>query len=145
MCVGLLASLFGCSTDPTKHGTWTNISMSCTSSVMSDWYYFSISRDSATGLIASGNFYDGATEYSVENISLSENTARAILDMCPESLPTYKPNSLLSSLVLDGTEHKEIVTHEDGTERRIGLEGEKRREIIELLRSELKSAGESAN
>ena len=145
MVFGLLASLFGCSEDPSKYGEWQSFSMNRTSSVMTDAYHFGVSREDDGNISITGYCFDGDTEYRVdEAVYVSGNMRAALIELAPAALPTLK-NRKASAGKLDGVQTGEIVTHTDGTERRISLTAEKRVELVEVLTEELKSAVQSAS
>jgi len=136
MVIGLLASLFGCSDDPEKHGLWESFSLHRTSSVMTDAYHFTVRTAENGGMTVTGFCYEDGTEYRVEEEAvLSEAAVSALRIMELEKLPTYKPKKAFP--VMDGAQTSASVTHTDGTERKIVLSDEQITEIVCLLEKEI--------
>ena len=145
MVIGFLVSLFGCSEDPAKYGDWQSFSMNRTSSVRTDAYHFGISREEDGDISITGYCFDGDTEYRVdEAVHVSGNVRAALIELAPAALPTLK-NRKTSAGKLDGVQTGEIITHTDGTERRVSLTAEKRAELVGIFTEELKSAVQSAS
>ena len=145
MAFGILASLFGCSEDPSKYGDWQSFSMNRISSVRTDAYHFGINREDDGDISITGYCFDGDTEYRVdEAVYVSGNVRAALIELAPAALPTLK-NRKASAGKLDSVQTNEIVTHTDGTERRVSLTAEKRVELVGIFTEELKSAVQSAS
>ena len=143
MVFGFLASLFGCSEDPSKYGDWQSFQIRRTSSVRTDAYHFSVTQSEDGTLTASGFCYADESEYRVEEIYLSGNVWLALLELKPETLPTQKKKSL--GAVRDGAQNSAVVVHTDGTERNVVLTSEQLAEIVAVFSEELKSAAQSAS
>ncbi len=139
VALGFLASLFGCSDDPSKHGDWTDVSMHRTSSVMTDSYHFSIGRTDG-GMTVTGFCYVDEAEYRVEGTYLSAGTEWMLEQADLALRPTYKSRKASAN---DAARNTETVTHEDGHERTISLTSDERAELIAALAADVRSAAES--
>ena len=143
MMFGFLASLFGCSEDPSKYGDWQSFQIHRTSSVRTDAYHFGITKTEDGKMTVTGFCYEDETEYRAENVYLSGAAWVTLFELEPESLPTQKKKS--SGAVRDGAQNSAVVVHTDGTERNVVLTSEQRAEIVAVFSEELKSAAQSAS
>ena len=144
MVIGLLASLFGCSEDPSKYGEWQSFSLHRTSSVMTDAYHYTVRKTENGEMTVNGFCYDEENEYRVEeDVFLPSDIAFDLRMMELESQPTFKPKKQPQKM--DGAQNSASVTHSDGTERKITLSDEKTAEIVGSLRDVLQSAVQSAS
>ncbi len=139
VALGVLASLFGCSDDPSKHGDWTHFSMHRTSSVMTDSYHFSIDRTDG-GMTVTGFCYMDEAEYRVEGTYLSAGTEWMLQQADLTLRPTHKARKPSAD---DAAQNTETVTHEGGQERNISLSFDERAELTAALAADVKSAAES--
>ena len=134
--VGMFSCLAGCLKQE-NYGPWQSLDIYKTSSVLTQSYHFTVSKEANGSMTIQGFCFDNEKEYRLEEkVLLSEGVAEALLGMKLEMVSTQKSKPKIFD-VADEVQMRCTLTNADGTQRNIAISDEMQQELITLLKTEM--------